>query len=91
MNGPFSSVGGKVSVPHLLSYSASKFALTGFSEGLYTELKRDGITVTTACPGLMRTGSPRNIDVVGLQEEEYEWFKISDSLPDIVENNLILI
>ena len=76
-----SSVGGKVSVPHLLSYSASKFALTGFSEGLYAALKRDGITVTTACPGLMRTGSPRNVDMVGKHEEEYQWFKISDSLP----------
>lgn len=76
-----SSIGGKVSLPHLLSYSASKFALTGFSEGLYSELKQEGITVTTACPGLMRTGSPRNVDVVGQYEDEYRWFKISDSLP----------
>lgn len=81
-----SSVGGKVSVPHLLSYSASKFALTGFSEGLYTELNREGIKVTTACPGLMRTGSPRNVEVVGQQEEEYAWFKISDSLPFLAMN-----
>lgn len=76
-----SSIGGKVSMPHLISYSASKFALTGFSEGLYAELKREGITVTTACPGLMRTGSPRHVDVVGNYEDEYRWFKISDSLP----------
>src|ERR1051326_210800 len=32
-----SSIGGKVSVPHLLPYCASKFALTGFSEGLSSE------------------------------------------------------
>lgn len=76
-----SSIGGKVSAPHLLAYSASKFALTGFSEGLYPELKPMGIKVTTACPGLMRTGSPRNVDVVGDHEKEYRWFKISDSLP----------
>ena len=76
-----SSIGGKISVPHLLSYSAGKFALTGLSEGLYAALKRDGIRVTTACPGLMRTGSPPNVNVVGNYEEEYKWFKISDSLP----------
>ncbi|AHM58880.1 short-chain dehydrogenase/reductase SDR [Flammeovirgaceae bacterium 311] len=76
-----SSIGGKISVPHLLSYSASKFALTGFSEGLYAELKKEGIIVTTACPGLMRTGSPRNADITGKHEEEYTWFKIGDSLP----------
>ncbi|MBW3544626.1 MAG: SDR family oxidoreductase [Bacteroidetes bacterium] len=76
-----SSIGGKISAPHLAAYSASKFALTGFSEGLYPELKPQGITVTTACPGLMRTGSPRNVEVVGNYEKEYRWFKISDSLP----------
>src|SRR5262245_60855164 len=36
-----SSIGGKISVPHLLPYSASKFALTGFSEGLRAELRND--------------------------------------------------
>jgi short-subunit dehydrogenase len=78
-----SSIGGKISAPHLLAYSTSKFALTGFSEGLYAELKKDGVIVTTACPGLMRTGSPRNVDVTGRHEEEYSWFKIGDSLPGL--------
>ena len=54
------SIGGKVSVPHLLPYSASKFAFVGLSEGLRAELAKDGVVVTTICPGLMRTGSPRN-------------------------------
>jgi NAD(P)-dependent dehydrogenase (short-subunit alcohol dehydrogenase family) len=76
-----SSIGGKVSVPHLIPYSASKFALTGLSEGLRTELKKEGIVVTTVCPGLMRTGSQRNIDIKGRHEEEYKWFSISGSLP----------
>jgi short-subunit dehydrogenase len=78
-----SSIGGKISVPHLLPYSAAKFALTGLSEGLYSSLKADGILVTTACPGLMRTGSPRNADVVGRHEEEYRWFKRSGSIPPL--------
>jgi short-subunit dehydrogenase len=76
-----SSIGGKVSVPHLVPYSASKFALVGLSKGLRAELMKDGIKVTTVCPGLMRTGSPRNADFKGKHQYEYAWFSISDALP----------
>ena len=76
-----SSIGGKVSVPHLVPYSASKFALVGLSAGLRAELEKDGIIVTTVCPGLMRTGSPRNAVFKGQHRAEYAWFSISDSLP----------
>jgi NAD(P)-dependent dehydrogenase (short-subunit alcohol dehydrogenase family) len=75
------SIGGKISIPHLLPYSASKFALVGLSEGLRAELKKDGVVVTTVCPGLMRTGSPRNAIFKGQHRAEYAWFSISDSLP----------
>lgn len=54
------SIGGRISVPHLLPYSVSKFAQVGYSEGLAAEAPRFGISVTTVTPGLMRTGSPRN-------------------------------
>lgn len=76
-----SSIGGKVSVPHLLPYSVGKFALTGFSEGLRSELLKDRVYVTTVCPGLMRTGSPRNALFKSNNEAEYAWFSISDALP----------
>jgi short-subunit dehydrogenase len=75
------SIGGKVSVPHLLPYSAAKFAATGFSEGLHAELKKDGITVTTITPGLMRTGSYYNAMFKGKKEQEYALFSLSSSLP----------
>jgi short-subunit dehydrogenase len=78
-----SSIGGKISVPHLVPYSVGKFALTGFSEGLRSELLKDNIYVTTVCPGLMRTGSPRNAFFKGNNEAEYAWFSISDALPVI--------
>ncbi len=51
------SIGGKISVPHLLSYTPSKFAAVGLSEGLRAELAPEGIRVVTIVPGLMRTGS----------------------------------
>ena len=75
------SIGGKQAVPHLIPYSASKFALVGLSKGLRTELAKDGILVTTICPSLMKTGSPRNATFKGRHRLEYAWFAFSDSLP----------
>jgi NAD(P)-dependent dehydrogenase (short-subunit alcohol dehydrogenase family) len=75
------SIGGKISVPHLVPYNASKFALVGLSEGLRVELAKDGVLVTTICPGLIRTGSPRQAYFKGQHRAEYAWFSISDSLP----------
>src|SRR5947209_3404490 len=76
-----SSIGGKVAVPHLVPYAGSKFALVGLSEGLRAELLKDNIYVTTVCPGLMRTGSPRNAFFKGQHRAEYAWFSISDAVP----------
>jgi NAD(P)-dependent dehydrogenase (short-subunit alcohol dehydrogenase family) len=75
------SLGGKRAVPHMLPYAASKFALVGLSGGLRTELARENILVTTVCPGLMRTGSPRNATFKGQHRKEYAWFSIGDSMP----------
>ena len=75
------SIGGKVSVPHLLPYSSSKFALVGLSDGLRAELRASGILVTTVCPGLMRTGSPRHATFKGRHDAEYTWFSLADNLP----------
>ena len=59
------SIGGKFAMPHMLPYSAAKFALVGFSEGLHAELRHQGIRVTTVCPGLMRTDGERHAHFVG--------------------------
>jgi short-subunit dehydrogenase len=75
------SIGGKIAVPHLLPYSASKFAAVGLSEGLHAELKRENIHVTTVVPNLMRTGSPRHVSVKGEYDSEYAWFKYAASSP----------
>jgi NAD(P)-dependent dehydrogenase (short-subunit alcohol dehydrogenase family) len=76
-----SSIGGRIGVPHLMPYCASKFALAGLSESARGELAKDGILVTTVCPGMMRTGSPFNAWFKGRHREEFTWFVISDSLP----------
>ena len=75
------SIGGKVSVPHLLSYSSAKFAAVGFSEGLTAEVAKDGVHVLTVVPGLMRTGSHVNAYFKGKNRLEYGWFSVGASSP----------
>jgi short-subunit dehydrogenase len=80
------SIGGKVSVPHLLPYNCAKFAAVGFSEGLRAELAKDGVTVTTVVPGLMRTGSHLNAFFKGDNQAEFNWFSLGASLPLVSMN-----
>lgn len=75
------SIGGKIAVPHLLPYTASKFAAVGFSEGLAAEMHAKGIRVTTVVPGLMRTGSHSNALFAGDAAREYRWFSFGATLP----------
>jgi NAD(P)-dependent dehydrogenase (short-subunit alcohol dehydrogenase family) len=78
-----SSIGGRIAVPHLGPYCASKFALVGLSDAARAELNRYGIRVTTVAPGLMRTGSPMNAQFKGQHDVEYAWFKVSSSIPGL--------
>jgi NAD(P)-dependent dehydrogenase (short-subunit alcohol dehydrogenase family) len=78
-----SSIAGKVAVPHLAPYCASKFALTGLSDAMRAELDPYGIRVTTVTPGLMRTGSPVNAQFKGQHDAEYAWFKLASSIPGL--------
>jgi NAD(P)-dependent dehydrogenase (short-subunit alcohol dehydrogenase family) len=76
-----SSIGGRISVPHLMPYSVGKFALSALSDGLQAELAAEGIKVTTVTPGLMRTGSHRNVLVRGRHKKEALWFGLSGATP----------
>ncbi|MDI1241126.1 MAG: SDR family NAD(P)-dependent oxidoreductase [bacterium] len=75
------SIGGKVAVPHLAPYCASKFALSGLSKAFANELAKDSIKVTTVYPGLMRTGSHVNALFKGQNEKEFALFSVMDATP----------
>jgi short-subunit dehydrogenase len=77
------SIGGKISVPHLLPYSGAKFAAVGFSEGLHAEVAKDGVVVTTVVPGLMRTGSYRHARFKGDIRNEFRWFAVASTMPGL--------
>ena len=50
-----SSLAGLVGVPGASVYSATKYGVVGFSEGLRREVREYGIRVTALCPGLVAT------------------------------------
>jgi meso-butanediol dehydrogenase/(S,S)-butanediol dehydrogenase/diacetyl reductase len=58
------SLAGKQGVPLLAHYSASKFAVVGFTQALAREVAAHGIRVNCVCPGLVRTS---------MQEREVVW------------------
>jgi short-subunit dehydrogenase len=56
-----SSIAGKRGIPARSEYSASKFAVQGFSEALRAEVAKDGIDVLIVCPGLTQTNFSKNM------------------------------
>ena len=55
------SIGGKITLPWFTLYSASKYALGAFTEGLRMELKEAGVHAMLVCPGYVRTGFQKNV------------------------------
>src|SRR5207248_1706106 len=80
------SIGGKVSIPHLIPYNCAKFAAVAFSEGLRAELANYKIKVTTVVPGLMRTGSHLNAYFKSKHEQEFTWFSLGATMPLVAMN-----
>ncbi|WP_353112117.1 SDR family NAD(P)-dependent oxidoreductase [Salinisphaera dokdonensis] len=56
------SIAGKVGFPDLSHYSASKFAVIGFTNAVAKEVAAEGITVNAICPGIVGTGMWRGDD-----------------------------
>jgi NADP-dependent 3-hydroxy acid dehydrogenase YdfG len=55
-----SSISGRVPLPGGSAYAATKFAVTGFSQSLFHEVRDFGIRVTTVYPGSVDSASHRH-------------------------------
>jgi NAD(P)-dependent dehydrogenase (short-subunit alcohol dehydrogenase family) len=77
------SIAGLVPMPHLAPYNCAKSAALGFSRSLHIEAAKDGITVTTVLPGLMRTGSIFGVTARGHSKAEWTIFAVTGSLPGL--------
>lgn len=75
------SLGGKIAVPHMAAYDASKFAMSGFAQAVRGELAEQGVLMTTAYPTVMRTGSTIQAVFKGDHEKEFRLFDTIDHLP----------
>jgi short-subunit dehydrogenase len=67
-----SSVAGQIGMPTSGFYSASKFAIEGFSESLRSELALFGVGVTVVEPGLFRTRFLDNLQVNDVKIADYQ-------------------
>lgn len=68
------SIGGRVAQPHLGTYTAAKFAATGFSDTLAIEARKHGVRVSTVTPPPLRNAAFLNVRVKGDAESELLWF-----------------
>jgi NAD(P)-dependent dehydrogenase (short-subunit alcohol dehydrogenase family) len=75
------SIGGRVPIPHLSAYCASKYAQAGLSAVMAEELRAKGIRVTTVLPGLMRTGSHVQAWFKGERPAEFALFSLVGGAP----------
>jgi short-subunit dehydrogenase len=64
-----SSIAGKVPLPWLTLYSASKYALNAYSDGLRMELSAAGVQVLSVCPGYVDTSFSKNVLVGRIPEK----------------------
>jgi short-subunit dehydrogenase len=55
------SIGGKMTLPWLTLYSASKYAVGSLTEGLRMELRRDNVHAMLVCPGYVKTRFQQNV------------------------------
>jgi short-subunit dehydrogenase len=55
------SIAGKMTLPWMTLYSASKYAVGSITEGLRMELRRDGVHAMLVCPGYVRTRFQQNV------------------------------
>ncbi|QDV35768.1 SDR family NAD(P)-dependent oxidoreductase [Tautonia plasticadhaerens] len=75
------SIGGRIAPPHMLPYSAAKFAFSGFTKGIQSELADENILVTGFYPAMIRTGGHTHALIKGDREAEYAWFAAGDVTP----------
>ena len=55
------SIAGKITLPWMTLYSASKFAVGSLTEGLRGELRHDGVHAMLVCPGYVKTRFQQNV------------------------------
>jgi NAD(P)-dependent dehydrogenase (short-subunit alcohol dehydrogenase family) len=77
------TAGNKGAPPHALPQECAKLAAVGFSEGMRAELARDGVSVTTVAPGLIRAPEPEPAALTASEDHERRWLSIVAQMPSV--------
>jgi NAD(P)-dependent dehydrogenase (short-subunit alcohol dehydrogenase family) len=89
------SMAGYVASPGMTAYTATKFAVVGFSEVLRAELAERGIGVTVVCPGVINTAIVRSAKAYGFsatpenRERVIRMFERRNYGPDRVARGIV--
>jgi short-subunit dehydrogenase len=86
------SIAGKVGNPKMTGYNASKFAVRGFSESLFQEIRYDGIKVSCFFPGSVNTHFFDNVDGADTHPNMMQPRDIAVTLAGVIEtpDNLLI-
>lgn len=79
------SVAGLIGNPQISGYNATKFAIRGFSEALFKELRYDGIKVTCMYPGSIATAFFDTADGVDTHPNMMHPDDVADTLVHILQ------
>ena len=80
------SIAATMGNPKLSGYNASKYALRGFSDALFKELRYDGIKVTCLLPGSIKTSFFDTVDI-DTHDNMMDAEEIADILVQILETS----
>ncbi|MGF7000883.1 SDR family NAD(P)-dependent oxidoreductase [Paraburkholderia sp. GAS32] len=89
------SANGFAPLPTLAVYSASKFAVLGFSEALSMELEDTNVGVTVVCPGAINTAITTGANVIAPSVPEAQklrlqgYYRNKGTSPDLVADAIV--
>ena len=83
------SIAGLTAQPFVSPYVATKHALVGLSRSLHHELAPYGITVTAACPGIVKTGIFDRVRTRGLDLEQVRWIFALSISPETAVSRML--
>lgn len=81
------SIAGLLGNPSISGYNASKFAVRGFSEALFKELRYDGIKVTCVFPGSINTDLFDKIEGIENHPNMMKTTDVSDTVKFLLETD----
>jgi len=81
-----SSTAGKIGVPDLGAYCATKFAIVGITDSIRQELQKNGVKFIIVCPGFIKTGMVKGAKPPSLTPWQ-DPQKVADAVLRAVKNN----